>query len=298
MILTKSKLDTATGINDQILASPQWKGDPAFDSYLLRKDGSQNHTLTLVLKLYFNPLAFLLLPIVPVLDADDKVFWAKPWTQFELAAYKRRVKHVTKRWNDKFWLRPPEGFSKLDVRRGGSVIRPNIYCHLYLDIVEAPAAAHLSIDLANIDVWNFRSHSRLYSKKDPNDMTMSYKDAEGNFRQTRFNTVTHEIGHALGLKHVGETHLNLHCNAAIATDSLIRKYFPSITLKGDFGGGSNSNVCYGDMGPHGQAENVMGQGVQFDATNASPWQQRIAEHTGTSPDRWAVSLGNVKPKKL
>ena len=298
MNLSKLKLDPATGISHQILATPAWRGDPAYDSYLLLKDGSENHTLTLALKLHFNPLALWILPFVVVNDADDTPFLAKPWTQAELTRYKQQVKRTASRWNDKFWLKPPEGFSKLDVKRGGRTIRPNIYCHMYLDIVESPGSAHLSIDLANIDMDSFRSHAWLYSKRDHKDETMHYTDDKGKFRHTRFNTVVHEIGHALGLPHISETHGTVNCKTAIVADDVLQKLFPGSSISGRFGGGSNSQVCYGELGARSHAENVMGMGVRFDASNASPWQARIAQHTGTDMSKWTVSTSRLAPRTI
>jgi hypothetical protein len=40
----------------------------------------------------------------------------------------------------------------------------------------------------------------------------------------------------------------------------------------------------------------MGGGTQFDETNASPWADRLALHTGTKVADWKVFLRRVPPK--
>ena len=40
----------------------------------------------------------------------------------------------------------------------------------------------------------------------------------------------------------------------------------------------------------GLGANVMGYGLQFDESNASPWRERLALHTGTKAADWKVVL--------
>jgi hypothetical protein len=42
----------------------------------------------------------------------------------------------------------------------------------------------------------------------------------------------------------------------------------------------------------------MGFGAKFDATNAEPWRERIALHTGTRKEDWKVSVKKKVPPKF
>jgi hypothetical protein len=42
----------------------------------------------------------------------------------------------------------------------------------------------------------------------------------------------------------------------------------------------------------------MGYGLEFDATNATPWLDRIALHTGTRAADWKVSVKKKVPPRV
>ena len=143
---------TKTDIAGRVIemqATPDFTNDTAFDSFLIIKEnGCDNHTLTLVLKMHMNQVAPLSvrLPVVgnltfPFADFDGTLFAIKPWTAGEFAAFRRSFLQQCANWNDKFWLIPPAGFSGLDYKLGGRTVRPNIYCHLFISVLGSAAGA-------------------------------------------------------------------------------------------------------------------------------------------------------------
>jgi hypothetical protein len=301
--IVERNINPKTKFPKEIDGVPESSWDPSFNSSLILHDsGHDNHTLTLVLKIFLNPLTTGPFPYWITGDADDTPFIIENWPAAELNRFKRGFLSAAKLWNDRFYLIPPAGFSALDVTKGNQTIRPNIYCHLYLDLVMSAAGSHTQIDLAYIapkfaSGHPFRSHAQLYTLSDIQAERMEPIDERGRPRKKiRFLTVPHEIGHALGLPHVGQSLNDPFCQLAIGLDG--NSVMAGILAKGSLAGGSNSAVCYGNYAPSSHANNVMGQGTQFDEFNAAPWQARIAQHTRTRASDWKVVMQRPRPQTV
>jgi len=312
-----TKKDPASGVALEMVGAPSASGgfSVAYDSYLLLHDGCQNHTLTLVLKIYLNPMLPQFLPKwlrLPILDSDSppKVFLIRPWQTAEWTTFSKNFVRECAKWNDRFWLIPAASFTALNVKRGGRTIRPNIYCHLFVTIVGSVAGSHRSINVVNLDLQDaksryglnnsdldsgvFRSDADRYDSLDVKARKQWTQDNLGNWNQAKkYSTIAHEIGHALGLPHIGVSHNDPLCQMAIIFDQYASN--PS-SLPALFNGGSNSQACYGNLGAPKRGANVMGGGSSFDEANAAPWASRLALHTGTKPEDWSVSRNIVAPQ--
>ncbi len=88
----------------------------------------------------------------------------------------------------------------------------------------------------------------------------------------------HEVGHLLGLGHVGWTE--------------VKKGFIV----------THRNVWSGEEKAYGitskEIKDVMGYGAMRHPWHARPWQEAVADFTDTKPEAWIVHMNHIKPRYL
>lgn len=105
--------------------------------------------------------------------------------------------------------------------------------------------------------------------------------------------VAHEIGHALGLPHIGVMISGSTCNREVEGGKVDR-FLRALSLKGY---DANLNSCYRGESP-ADTQNVMGQGSTISVQNLDPWRIRIAQHTHTKIGDWAAVADRWTPIEL
>ena len=95
-------------------------------------------------------------------------------------------------------------------------------------------------------------------------------------------TVCHEVGHLLGMPHVGEWKKSTKCMAELAKDP---------------NNGGNKRPCYEGNDTYDRL-NIMGLGMNLAYWNAAPWTHRVSAHTGVSLQGWKLSKKIQPPGRL
>jgi len=275
-----------------------------FDSYLGKSSHpTQNHSLKLYLRIFLKQVNNQ----TTAADSKNRNFPVKNWTSDEWSRFTSQFERQSNLWNNRFWLIPPRTFGVMDAQNGGHKVRPNVACRLIVEIVGSAATAHRTINVVNLDVdaikkqrginptsGTFKSNDKLYDSLDVKARNNTYDDDQGVEHTIKnYFTIAHELGHAIGLAHIGVLKSRPQCKFAIALKKLGVKNVSSHLARG-----SNAEVCYGEYDTLGLAENIMGLGTKFEVINAQPWIDRVVMHTNTASHDWKVELGLTPPRAV
>jgi len=291
----------------------------SFDSELTASVGnSVNATLTITLKLHLVKRDKN--SGIALRSYDGKPFPLRNW-DVATNEFGRFTEGVQKEAED-FWGRTafclvtPDDYRGLDWPQGDPVVHPNVDCQFKLDVVKSAEGAHAVIDCFRPDKDDpefsfFRSNvsrvpgvfqghgqftnfdvllrnSDLARDCEIFDWVLTGKDLDMEYRKVlrkcmvKQRTLAHEIGHLIGLPHVGEIVGNPDCKTAMDQDPKE---------------GGNAPACYNGRN-EGETENVMGRGMKLAPWNAMPWALRFVDHVGIHPSGVRISMGTRKPRTI
>ena len=294
--------------------------DAYFNSELTTRDGFQgNASLTIHLRLHLfkrdrpneiSPRAVLEngkdVDIVPWGEATES------GEAYDFAAYARAARTQAENFwdNTNLCLIPPADYRGLEYSSGGQTYRPNIECRFKIRAADGVNDAHAVITcICPKKKHEFRSHVRHSATAAQTGQWTCYDLALDTgdiiirngktcevptgdpLVSTKMKTVRcdklpaqeavcHEVGHLLGLSHVGKFFKMPDCLKETADT-----------------GRSNSLVCY--RGPTDEAtENIMGGGMKLATWNIRPWASRVISHTGIGLQGWRASLTKQPPRRI
>jgi hypothetical protein len=247
---------------------------PCFSSLLLNapNGGTGLAELIIILRIQFVPVSSLT-DGPRYADADGILHEIGLFDMATWPALKRRVlEQANATWNNALWLVTPRGFDGLDWPAASPRFRPNVKCTLMVTEANGPADAHARVRLVPLKNATpmYRSDFTRWGSFDVQARPLRPAQLHGETNQ--FLTVPHEVGHLLGLHHIGEVEKVGSCKS--------RHFWSRPNVEDSYGNNAAAPAWVG--------RNVMGEGRVVHDVNATPWIQRMVEHTEgkTRPEDW------------
>jgi hypothetical protein len=245
------------------------KWDATLDEYV--RNGQSNADLTIYIRVFFSKIDPPRGRTGVFGDTDDTATHPSKrkiqrWGPGEFERFTRQLVNGAQRfWNGVFWLRTPHIYNGLNWPDSRPTHRCNLYCRFDLQQVFSEANSHYTIAVVRAqDGETFRSNSRLYSQLDIRSEQMIPNSTR------KFWTHFHEVGHLLGLGHVGHERHNVHHD--------------------------NTSRAYGVT--QAEMSDVMGRGSMRHEWHALPWQEAAGSFTNVPTREWAVSMHHIMPTRL
>jgi hypothetical protein len=184
------------------------------------------------------------------------------WPETEWRSFRQRFKDaVEAKFSNKMWLVPDRdwGFTFRTQEQPARVFRPNLKCMVRVDLVNTKDEAHLTCRCVHLQSGQF---FRSYMNRHSHEGKLDNNDVDSRGGQV---AVEHEIGHYLGLSHVG--HFTDACRS-----------------------GTDSRQCY--CPNELSCTDLMGEGAVISGWHFRPWEVRLRDHlTGRAREaRWTRSL--------
>ena len=264
----------------------------------------QNAVMTIYLRVLMEPIG----GSEKIKDVNDKDMAIKDWNAAtgEFQAFKAEVKEQAESfWNDNtVCMVPPKYYTGLNWPPGRQAwLRLNIDCKFELVWASGPRDAHKIIRCARLaddaaDSSASRSHWKLYDSGDCKAVIFNLTTNCGTPIAVEHLTVPHEIGHAIGLPHVGVFHdltkSEHQCKVAGIDTTTTRGWE---TPGADGKGGKDP---YGNYSSEDVMRNIMGYGQGKALWNFLPWINRAHAHTcfESHISDWRFSSTWVPPQTL
>jgi hypothetical protein len=192
-------------------------------------------------------------------DPGGYMFPILDWDNASREQFRKMFDSAWLIWNQRFLIKTPPDYDQFDYTSGKVKLRPNVQCLFRMEA--SPKGQNFNIvrlqpNKDEIYTGDGRDKKKFQDGFQPTEATM----ADDAWRRP---TLGHELGHALGLKHI-KAELG---DAACLKDG-------------------NQKRCYGTT-PE-ELHNIMGVGKEITAVNARPWREHLSAITGESVASWGL----------